>query len=185
MFFGGTSPADEPYYEAIGLEITSGNLRLGLWARCMADAKFDENRAKTNYIKQRFKELKHDLALQNAHKTVVEAGLRIEQLDQQEAEVSPTLRQSTMLIFIGAFFGTLGGLLIGSCVAAFSEHMDYMVLPDMAIGGFLGFIVTVFLTLCMPSQREASRVAAGILNERRSVMARFNEAEKTIRRLCR
>ncbi len=52
------SSIDEKHYEAASSELTSGNLRQGLWVKQMALADGDEQKAKSAYIRARARELR-------------------------------------------------------------------------------------------------------------------------------
>lgn len=55
-------PDDEVIYEIVGREIESGDRRIGLWAKAMADAGWDENAAKARYVEYRAAQITEALA---------------------------------------------------------------------------------------------------------------------------
>ena len=55
--------AEEQLYEAVALEIKNHELREGLWARALAEAKGDQDQAKGVYIKLRVQSLKDEFVV--------------------------------------------------------------------------------------------------------------------------
>lgn len=52
---------DEVYYEAVALEISSGNIRPGLWVKALAETGYQEHKAKARYIQLRVEVLKGEV----------------------------------------------------------------------------------------------------------------------------
>ena len=63
---------EELLYEIVYEEIQRGELRKGLWAKALADADYDDARAKAKYIKLRVKMLRMEFAEQEAHDRSIE-----------------------------------------------------------------------------------------------------------------
>lgn len=57
----GPSTTDEEYYALVSEEISSGQIRPGLWAKALANCEYDETKAKAIYLKMRVKTLKEEL----------------------------------------------------------------------------------------------------------------------------
>ena len=53
---------DELIYEFIAFEISSGNLRPGVWTKALSDSEWNEPKAKSYYVKMRFEQVKGELA---------------------------------------------------------------------------------------------------------------------------
>ena len=55
----GSSPSliDEAAYELIALELSSNHVKQGLWTKALADAAWDESKAKSYYVKMRHEQL--------------------------------------------------------------------------------------------------------------------------------
>jgi len=49
---------DELFYKAAADEVRAGNIKEGLWIKCVVQADGDEHKAKINYIKIRVEQLK-------------------------------------------------------------------------------------------------------------------------------
>ena len=55
-------PDDEEVYEIVGREVESGERRTGLWTKALAEAGWDENKAKARYVEYRVAQVKEALA---------------------------------------------------------------------------------------------------------------------------
>ena len=52
---------DEFIYEKINKEIADSDIRQGLWTKALSLTEYDENKAKAQYIKYRYKSLKKEI----------------------------------------------------------------------------------------------------------------------------
>ncbi len=61
---------DELVYEFIAEELSSGLVKSGLWTKALADAEWDDAKAKTFYVRMRFTQVKEEfeIAIQNEKK---------------------------------------------------------------------------------------------------------------------
>jgi len=55
------SPAEERVYEFVAMEIATAPLRQGLWTKALADAHWDEGKAKSIYVLMRVAQIKEEL----------------------------------------------------------------------------------------------------------------------------
>ena len=55
----GSAPSfiDEAAYELIAFELSSNQVKQGLWTKALADAAWDESKAKSYYVKMRHEQL--------------------------------------------------------------------------------------------------------------------------------
>ena len=89
----GSAPSkiDEAVYELIALELSSNQVKQGLWTKALADSEWNESKAKSIYVKMRHNQIideiressqkSYDPAISDARQVAFEYGLTNEEID--------------------------------------------------------------------------------------------------------
>jgi TPR repeat protein len=88
---------DEAYYEVIARELAEGTVRSGLWVKALAEASYDEPRAKARYIELRLEALKIEVRQDvRAEQLVRKANdqLRVNEQQILEADALPAYQRA-------------------------------------------------------------------------------------------
>lgn len=185
MFSRNSSPEDEPLYETVAHEIASGQLRAGLWARCMTDAGFDEKRAKTNYVKERVEELKHEAAAheiarlrESAQIKAQEAAAMIQQLKERELQLGPVLKRCNRLLGLCIISGVVVACLV---FAIRGSGIEAVAILGTLTGGLVGFLAGGIGNIFISGHKAAIDELARIQSERDTAQTLLNHAQNTLR----
>ena len=180
MFFSKSSVSDDRYYEIVALEITSGTLHAGLWARCMTESGFDEKKAKTKYVKVRIQELKKDevaeckrnrYALALNEKEQVE--IRLHEITLKDLALAPQRAHRAVISSVSAAIGVLVAFVIVFIVDMGPGAMIVTCSLGLILGAFGGRVYTE----SKPKLAEALCDQEQIASERIALLARLENVK--------
>jgi TPR repeat protein len=84
----GSYIADEMFYEAVAQEVLSGDIRPGLWVKCLADTGYNESKAKARYINLRVEILKREvIELRRAYEIQGRSRQQLIENEQRQIEL--------------------------------------------------------------------------------------------------
>lgn len=180
--------SDESLYEKVAEEIQRGEIRTGLWAKALAEADYDEAKAKARYLKLRVSSLKDEIASENmrerhnARSIQSQEAKRTERdrkrafderagnLSHQESALTD-LRQSRLRIQNIFFWSAFALGVIASVGGLLNEKAGLGAILIISLGagflcGFVGFGMSIIARWFIPSQRHLSKEEARIKAEK-------------------
>lgn len=158
---------EEGLYGIVAEEIERGEVRTGLWAKALAEERYDKQRAKARYMRLRLRSLREELRAEQARKRNVERvqeeqqlQIQIRELDSKGASLEHFRRQRS-LIHTSVFAATACfGTLVSYLHIQISENSVGNFIASVFLGALIGSIGLLFCELFMllsPRQRRLRR----------------------------